>query len=388
MRKNFWCVLAVILLVSSGLVFGTAVEIPKKAVKSVQKGDESLVKKEFDKALEAYDNAIKLAPEYAAAYYGKGRLYLAQNNTEEAIKNLDKALELDPENAEPKKFYGQNLFQWAGQALNQRQLAQSNTYFLKLVSIPGIDGLLPDMYQKSLFQMATNYFLQQKNADSNQYYLQLLAVPGFETANKRLYISTVYQVGANYSALKDYKKAGEYFTKLLEFPELQTEEFRMLNISVLYMAGLNADMAGEYQQCIEYIGKFLPLGETSAEHAQFMPLANFLMGSANMKLLQKEVEKIEEKDKKIEKAAELAKTKPEIETYLNKAIELKPDLEPAYTELGNYYYFCNNLEKTITTYKTIIEKFPSSPDLDQYKKFLENIEKAAQPPAPTKKPKK
>jgi tetratricopeptide (TPR) repeat protein len=144
MKKKCWFVVIVILLVSQFAI--SAAEVPKKAVKLVKKADEAFQKQKYDKALEAYNNAVQLAPEYAAAYIGLGRLQLTQKNLPEAVKNLEKALELDPENAEAKKFYAGVLSQLGSQVFSQRQVNQSSSYFLKLTAIPGIDQLTPEIY--------------------------------------------------------------------------------------------------------------------------------------------------------------------------------------------------------------------------------------------------
>jgi len=50
----------------------------------------------YNESIEAYEMAIKIDPEDADAWFGKGA---ALNNTgryEEAIKSLDRATELDP----------------------------------------------------------------------------------------------------------------------------------------------------------------------------------------------------------------------------------------------------------------------------------------------------
>ncbi len=364
----------VILLVSQFAV--SAAEVPKKALKLVKKGDEAFQKQKYDKALEAYNEAVQLAPEYAAAYFGLGQLQFTQKNLTEAVKNLEKAIELDPENAEAKKVYAGVLSQLGSQAFNQRQVNQSNTYFSKLTEIPGIDQLTPDIYQLALFQLGTNYYMMRKNEESNKYYMKLLNLPGFESGDKRLLIQTKYQIGANYAALRKYNEAAQSFTKLLEYPEMQADlAFRTLYLSALYMLGLNSNFTGDLKTTTDSLTKFLELAKDSSEHAQFLPLANLLLGSSQMNQLQKAAEKIEKGKDKLEKIAELAKTKPEIETYLTKAIELNPGLEPAYMHLGNYYYYCNDLKKSIATYNQLIEKFPSSPDLNQYKKFLNDITK-------------
>jgi len=372
MKKNCWFIVIVMILVSQ-LAMGAA-EVPKKAEKLVKKAGEAFQKQKYDDALAAYNEAVQLAPEYAAAYIGLGQLQLARKNFPEAVKNLEKAVELDPESADAKKLYVGALFQSGSQAFGQRQFEQSNGYFLKLMAIPGIDQLNPNIYQQSLFQLGTNYFMLRQNEESNKYYVKLSEVPGFESGDKKLFIQTKYQIGANYAALRKYKEAAEAFAKLLELPVMETE-FHTLYLSALYMLGLNSNFTGDFKTTSESLTKFLELAKDSTEHVQFLPLANLLLGTSEMTQLQQAVGKIENGKDKLIKIAEVAKTKPEIETYLTKAIELNPGLEPAYMHLGNYYYYCNEVQKSIETYNQLIEKFPGSPDIDQYKKFLTDISK-------------
>jgi len=372
MKKKCCLVLVLMLLVSFSTTI-SAQDIPKKAVKLVNKGDEALQEKDFEKALEVYNKAIEIAPEYALAYFGRGRLFQAQGKLEDAAKDFEKSVELDSTAPQPKNFLAQVLFKLGGTAINQRQMDKSNEYFLKVLEIPDVEKSQPIIMAKSLFQIATNYFMMRKSKEANECYLRLMNLSSFATLDKRMVIQATFQAGATFSALKQHEKAVEYFSKLLDFPELQTE-YKDIYFSTLYMIGLNANFANNLPKSIEYMTKFINEAGSSPNHAQFLPLANLLLGSGKMTQLQKKAEKVEGKDK-VKEVANMAKSMPEIETYLSKAIELKPELEPAYMHLGNYYYYCDNLDKAIETYKALIEKFPNSPDLEQYKKFLADIEK-------------
>jgi tetratricopeptide (TPR) repeat protein len=145
----------------------------------------------------------------------------------------------------------------------------------------------------------------------------------------------------------------------------------------LYLLGVVNSQLKEFQISTEYLLKYLELTMANPSDP-FAPIANFLIGSNNFELLEKEVAPIKsdkEEKQKATKIAALAKKHENIHAYLEKAIQLKPDLEPAYMQLGNYYYYCQDLEKAIRTYQALIEKFPTSPDTESYKKFLEGIEK-------------
>ena len=47
-------------------------------------------------ALEDYTEAIRLSPQHAGSYYGRGLAYQELGNTAEAKKDIDRARQLDP----------------------------------------------------------------------------------------------------------------------------------------------------------------------------------------------------------------------------------------------------------------------------------------------------
>ena len=73
--------------------------------------------------------------------------------------------------------------------------------------------------------------------------------------------------------------------------------------------------------------------------------------------------------------ATAAKASTGIQPNLAKAIELKPDLEDAFIDLGNYFFYCQDFDNSLKTYNDLITKFPTSPSIITYKSFMQNIEK-------------
>lgn len=51
----------------------------------------------YEGAIQAYDKAIEINPEYAQAWSGKGDALCLIGRSEEAIQAYDKAIEIDPE---------------------------------------------------------------------------------------------------------------------------------------------------------------------------------------------------------------------------------------------------------------------------------------------------
>ncbi len=59
----------------------------------------STEKGEYDKALEAYDQAIQLKPDFASAYKNRGVTYAQKGDNDRAIQDFDQALKLKPDMA-------------------------------------------------------------------------------------------------------------------------------------------------------------------------------------------------------------------------------------------------------------------------------------------------
>jgi len=58
---------------------------------------------DYDKSLEAFNKAIELEPDYAAAWYNKACVYSLKGDKEKALKHLSKAIDLDAKYKEEAK---------------------------------------------------------------------------------------------------------------------------------------------------------------------------------------------------------------------------------------------------------------------------------------------
>ncbi len=65
------------------------------------------VLEKFDEAIQDYDEAIKLDPNYKEAFFNRGLALAALDKFDEAIKDYDEAIKLDPKNKEA--FYNKGL---------------------------------------------------------------------------------------------------------------------------------------------------------------------------------------------------------------------------------------------------------------------------------------
>lgn len=83
------------------LVSVTNLQAGKEAYKAWEKGDKAFRKKRFEEALESFQSALNIYPQYALAWLSAGQCHLELNRLEEARKALAKALEADPLYVQP-----------------------------------------------------------------------------------------------------------------------------------------------------------------------------------------------------------------------------------------------------------------------------------------------
>lgn len=303
----------------------------KKAVKLVSKGDKAKASQKMDKALEYYQKALAMEPNFAMAHLGIASLYMMQKKANEAFTHLFKAYANQGNDPQVGKELADILFRVGSSFVQQRKIKEANSFFEKLVAIPNIEAL-----------------------------------------NKTNLAKTRYQLGTNYTFLKDYKKSNEQFLKFLSIPDLGLQFNQYVNFAH-YMIGINYSSAREYVKSNEYLNKFLELIKEVPNDPR-QPDATFIIGSNNYDLLEKNTAKIG-KDK-LDEIAKRAKANTNILPYFQKVVSGNArDVikEQAYMKIGNYQYMCRELDQAITTYETLIQKFPNSADINSFKEFLKKL---------------
>lgn len=82
---------------------------PKAAGPFIRRGEAWRFKEEFDKAIQDCDEAIRLDPKDAGAFFCRGRAWGAKMNIDHAIQDYDEAIRLDPNDAD---FYHSRGLAW------------------------------------------------------------------------------------------------------------------------------------------------------------------------------------------------------------------------------------------------------------------------------------
>ncbi len=345
----------------------------KKLEKLMKKGEKARTKGNLPKALEHYNKALGLHTAYAPSHFGIAQIYNMQKKFDDSIVSLETALKIQPDYTEARELLTNTLLGIGSEMGKQRQPEKANLYLLKVLDVPNVGD---QQKINALFQIGSNYAALQNQVKSNEYFLELVAIPNLETLDKAKYVGASYRLGINYYQLQKFKAVDKYFSKLIGMEGLKTEYLKVYTFS-LYLLGVSNSQLKNPEKSSEYLVEYLQLTVNNPSDP-YAPLANFLVGSNNYNSLQKEIQPIKNsKDKNgLKKVTELAKSKKDILPYLSKAVELNPKLEPAYTLIGNYHFLCQDHEKALQVYSSLIEKFPGSSDLGVYKTFIEKIKKA------------
>ena len=341
----------------------------------MKKGNKYAGKDQLDKAFESYNKVLELSTEYAPVYFEMARLYEKQQKFDMAIENLEKSLKIQPDSTPAINMLTKILIGMGEQLASRKQVKKSNQYFLKVLEIPGINNTANEQLNHAIFQLGFNYSRLNNPAKSNEYLLKLLAFPGLETSDKDKFVKASYKIGANYFNLKEFEKAGETLSKVIKIDGLKTGFLQIYALSH-FLAGLNASQLKNYKESNEYLIEYLDVTQNNPSDP-YRAAVNYALGTNNYELLQKGVAVIKNDKKKDmrKRIAQLAKESKNIQPYIAKAIELNPNLEPAYMVLGNYYFLCQDYENAMQTYRTLIEKFHESQEINTYKSFLKDIEK-------------
>ena len=87
------------LLFSGFLLIGGILYAQYTATVALEKGLQYCLASEYDKAIRAFNKAIRLNPYLARAYNGRGLAYSYEDNFDQAIADYNKSIELNPNDA-------------------------------------------------------------------------------------------------------------------------------------------------------------------------------------------------------------------------------------------------------------------------------------------------
>jgi tetratricopeptide (TPR) repeat protein len=332
---------AITLCLGLALTFATVEKLPKpqskEALKKMEKAEKAIKIKDYDAALALYKEVVILEPAYAPAFFTTAQLMRTKADYDPALANYEKALEINPAFTLALNEYIRTLLLLSQKAVEGRDLKKAATYYEKILNIKDIETTHPKEMQHSAYQLGT--------------------------------------IAYN---LQDFNKSISAFKRFLAVPDI--EKTAPVNSALAaYMLGLNYIRLDQPEQANSYLEKFIagPQNETTTP---WLPLSYYMLAKNNTIPLTQQITRI-----KAEKSgdplvmfdliATAAKASTGIQPNLAKAIELKPDLEDAFVDLGNYFFYCQDFDNALKTYNDLIAKFPNSPSSTAYKSFIQNVEK-------------
>jgi len=255
---------------------------------------------ELEEAIEAYNQALALKPDYAEAYNNMGNALKKQGKSIEAIEAYKKALALKPNYAEAYNNMGTVLQE-------QGELEEAIDAYKKALA------LKPD-YAEAYYNMGNTLQEQGKLEEAMEALNKALSLkPNYAEAYNNMG-TALQEQGELEEAIEAYKKA------LALKPDFAKAYYNM---------GTVLQEQGKLEEAIEVYKKALSLKPDYAEAYNNMGIALQEQG-------------------KLEEAIEVYK----------KALSLKPDYAEAYNNMGNALKDQGKLEEAIEAYKDALSLKP------------------------------
>jgi tetratricopeptide (TPR) repeat protein len=336
LRKLF--VLSIVLFVLAVAWLGAQEKLLPPAMKDdqkkMEKAEKAMKNKDPASALVFYQEVMQAEPNYAPAYLLAAAAHRMKHDNEQALALLEKAIQVQP---------------GFGPAIAE--------------SVDLLNRLAHEMSDQNQPEKAFTY------------YARIASLPGLEKFRKPALIEATYNMGISAFQAQRYEQSAEAFSKMLAFPNIENEG-KQHYVLAQYMMGVNLSMLNKPEDSSVYLRKYLELADSDATNS-FAPVASFLLAKYEYSLLEKEVEKFKGDPAVVDLKArtqESARTHGNIPELLQKALAARPEIEDAYVILSNYYYYARDLDRAIAVCKALMEKFPASVSLADYRKFLKKME--------------
>lgn len=328
MKKTMvWVVLFALICFSAGLMAQAKPEkkLSKEATQLLKDCQTAFQAKDLAKAVELLKKVIVLEPDYAPAHYNLGIVENQAGNVDQAIIHVNEAIKLKPDYEQAKRGLNVIYYEAGHKANADKEYAKSNDYFMKFLAATTPDGEYKTAVIDAYSKVAFNYFSLKNYPDSAEYFKKCLAVPGLETEKPDLFANCYYFLGMNAHAMMEYTESRDYFQKYIElFKGKETE-------------------------------------------SQFIGNAHYFVGINMLRLLEKRIEAKETSE-------QIATAAKEIIPILTKAMDMQVQLEDAYIALGNTYIHARDFENAKKVYGQVIDRYPQSPNVAQYKKLLTDLD--------------
>lgn len=202
------------------------------AIALYRQGDTFYNLKSYDRALQAYEKALKIRPEYAEAWTGKGNVQQASGKSKEALNSYEKAIQIQPRNWQA----------WVGRAQILDKLGKSQEAIDTFKGAIKIDKNAKEAWQ-GLAQIQMRLKQYPEAISSFDRLLEIESDDAFAW----------YQKGWAWQNLRDYREAIKAYDKAVEIkPDLSFAWYQKGNVL------MNLEKDEEAVQAYEKAVQFQP----------------------------------------------------------------------------------------------------------------------------------
>jgi tetratricopeptide (TPR) repeat protein len=163
--------------------------VPKEAKKAFEQGVKRKADKKFDQALESFDRAVQLYPEYFQALTGRGELHIAQNQSAAAAEDFARALQYNEEYAPALRGAGFCKLQ-------QQQFEEAIKYLERALAVE------PNVTDTHLFLGIANLSLDRREA-AERALQQALKLDADHAVTAHIYLADLYARQQKYREAAD-----------------------------------------------------------------------------------------------------------------------------------------------------------------------------------------
>ena len=284
----------------------------------------------YDAAINSLNEAVKLNPDYAEAYYYRGLTYKSLGQREQAFEDYNKAIELNPDFTEAYNNRGV-IYGECGQP--ERALQD----FDKAIELDPNNA--EAYYNRGLIYDA----LKQYAKSIGNYDKAILLSPN----DAKAYLN----LGVDYFRLNQYEQAIQNFDKAIELKPDYAFAYNNRGLSYFEL--------GQYKQAVENYDKAVELNPD-------YDLAYLNRGNAYYKMWKNAVRATKDYDK---------------------AIELNPNLVEAYAKRGLMHLYLKEFEEAISDFNKVLQFQPNFEEvynnrgvaylnLKQYERAIQDFQKA------------
>ena len=241
---------------------------PMTAEQFVAAGNKYAIAKQYDQAVDAYRQALKLKPDLATAYHGLGSVYVNMGRNAEALEHLRAATRLDPENPLAHLNLGINL-------ANLRRGDEAMLEFNEAKRLRPQDARVYNEIGNALhnvygrFEEALEAYKEARRLNPNvpavhhNIGLMLMrlgkgaeAIAPFEQALRLnpSYQNARYLLSSAYSRAGRYEEAVDSWTKFLQLRPRGREALQNRAWNLMYLGGKGEAAAADAMQFLEVAG--------------------------------------------------------------------------------------------------------------------------------------